>query len=484
MLPSLWLLPLAALLTGPGPKPKPSPPVTTFSGHLAHAPVGDTVRADVGFRHLKTVLSPAGDFAFTIRDLAKPAGVHFYYAGQLTRAYLAPGDQLHLTLDFKDFDKTLQYSGRGSAASNYLARSLYKFEFGPSDGSLPRPSEMLKPTTTLAAMRQWAEAFRQQQQGFLATYAQAHPLPAAFRHEAAYLINLRLGTKLLAFLEYRQQPPVVSAAGAPGPVPDAYFDFLPQLHLAELGAHWGQDIDENTDVIQFLYNYQQRLAPSGVLSTDPAEGPRLYQLATQELGNGQMRDFAMRLLMDWKLDKDPAGAVVFYRTYLLHNADSAVARSLRQRIAKRLRLQVGLPAPAFTLLDNTGKSVALADLRGKVVYLDFWGTWCQPCMHEMTEFSHDLKQKFEGRDVVFVYISNGDTEDKWQKVLADQHFTSANSVHLRQPREAETPSLDYNVSGYPTYWLIGRDGRILDMNAPRPSDGPETVAAIEAALGQ
>ncbi|RYY13660.1 MAG: TlpA family protein disulfide reductase, partial [Cytophagaceae bacterium] len=120
--------------------------------------------------------------------------------------------------------------------------------------------------------------------------------------------------------------------------------------------------------------------------------------------------------------------------------------------------------------------------RGRVVYLDFWGTWCPPCLKEMP-FAHDLKVQFVARDVVFVYISVGDAEAKWQQVLRDKNLTSPNSVHLRQPKDGQT-AFDYQVNGYPTYWLIGRDGRILDMQAPRPSDGAKTVAAIEAALQQ
>ncbi|MBO2031262.1 TlpA family protein disulfide reductase [Siccationidurans ginsengisoli] len=177
---------------------------------------------------------------------------------------------------------------------------------------------------------------------------------------------------------------------------------------------------------------------------------------------------------------NPAGAKVFYATFRQHNRDSAVARSVRQAFAQRQQLSAGQLAPAFTLTDNTGKQVSLADLKGKVVYLDFWGTWCGPCMREMTEFAPTLKKQFEGRDVVFLYISVGDAEAKWQQALADKHFTGPSSVHLRAPDSSLAAT--YLVNGYPTYYLIGRDGRFVTVYASRPSDGPETVAAIEQAL--
>lgn len=84
--------------------------------------------------------------------------------------------------------------------------------------------------------------------------------------------------------------------------------------------------------------------------------------------------------------------------------------------------------------------------------------------------------------MVFVYISVNDAEARWQKVLADKQLGSANSVHLRSP-DAVVPTA-YQVPGYPTYWLIDRAGRIVDMQAPRPSEGAKTVAAIEEVLAR
>lgn len=134
------------------------------------------------------------------------------------------------------------------------------------------------------------------------------------------------------------------------------------MPLRELGQHM-RGLEENTAVAQFLYAYQDqdRLVPSGKLSTDPAEGPRIYQLATQELGEGKARDMALHILMVWKIDADLAGAQVFYRTFKQHNAASTLARDRRLMMAKKQNLSPSMPAPALTLLDNTGKSVSLSD---------------------------------------------------------------------------------------------------------------------------
>jgi peroxiredoxin len=474
LLPALALSTALRLLAGP----PTAPPVTRFGGHLDHAPAGDSVELWVGPRRVMSTLSPGGDFQFEFKDLRATTPVHFSYARQGTRLYLMPGDQLRLHLDFKDFDKSLTYSGRGAAVNNYMAQALWKFEFSPP-GNEPRPLDQLTPATTPAEMRRRADAFRQKQLAFLADYARAHPLPAAFRHDAALFIDVSWGTQLLRYAEYYRRQK--NADGRPRPVlPETYFSFLKAIPLREVGAHLGRGYDENSAVGWFINAYQERLLPTGKLPTDPAAGPRLYRLATAELGDTKARNMLLDMLVFNRLNDDLPGVLAFYPTFRLHNRDSTTARSLRARLAQRQLLGEGKPAPAFTLTDNTGKQVSLSDFKGKVVYLDFWGTWCGPCLREMTEFAPALKKQFEGRDVVFLYVSVNDPEAKWQQTLTSQHFTGPNSVHLRSATEAEADA--YQVTSFPTYFLIGRDGRFLKVNAARPSDGAATVAALEAAL--
>ncbi|MDQ2795024.1 MAG: TlpA family protein disulfide reductase [Bacteroidota bacterium] len=475
-LPSLLLSAALQLLNAPAP---PAPAVLT--GHLDHAPAGDSVRLNYG-KHwqqqtVKAALSPAGDFAVTLRDLTAGTPIMFSYARQRTSLYLSPGDQVRVTLDFPKFDETLRYTGRGAEASNYLAQALWKFEFGPREGQVPHP--LPTATTTPAQMRQQADAFRQARRDFLAGYAKAHALPAGFQRAQALDLDLNWATALLEYPgTYRY------LAKHEPTLPATYFDFLQELPLKTFDPYLqDRGIDGNTAVLRFLNAYANRLAPGGTLSTDPAEAGRHYAQAAADFGPSRATlDLAMYQFYSWKLEGNLAGVVAAYPTFRAQNRDSTRGRELRTLITRQLAVKEGLPAPAFTLLNNEGRQVSLNDLRGKVVYLDFWGTWCAPCMQEMP-VSHALKQKFEGRDVAFVYISVGDKPEKWQQVLAAQHLTGPNSIHLRSPEHDDVANR-YQVQSYPTYWLIGRDGRIINRTAPRPSTGETAVAAIEQALAQ
>jgi peroxiredoxin len=459
-----------------------APPTTaTLSGRLAHAPAGDSVRLEYSghlyHQRVRTVLGPAGDFKLTVPDLKAAMPITFTYGGQRTSLYLSPGDDVRLTVDFPKFDETLKYTGRGANVNNYLAQSLWKFEFGPADAARPRPQ--VTATTTPAQIRQQADAFRRAQRDFLTRYAKAHPLPADFQRNTLLDIDLNWAISLLEYA-----PTYRYIAKQEPTLPPTYFDFLRQLPLKQFDPYIkDRGMAGNTAVLRFLTGYGNFLLPNGKLTADAAEAPRLYARARTDFGSSTKAiDLAMYQLFSWKLDDNLDGVLAAYPTFRVQNRDSIHARGLRQAIGGLLSVKEGMPAPVFTLLNNEGKAVSLSELKGKVVYLDFWGTWCKPCMQEMPAGA-DLKKKFEGRDVAFVYISVSDDVEKWQQVLAAQHLASPNSIHLHSPDGGDVPGR-YQVVQYPTYWLIGRDGRIVSRNAPRPSEPEAAEAAITAALAR
>lgn len=126
-----------------------------------------------------------------------------------------------------------------------------------------------------------------------------------------------------------------------------------------------------------------------------------------------------------------------------------------QAPAPRTGAQVGDLAPAFSLQTLDGKTLTRDGLKGKVVVLDFWATWCVPCLRALPELK-DLKQKNATQPMVVVSIS----VDEKRKLVED--FVRGHGMDWLQVWDEgmrATRGL-FRVNDFPTYIVIGADGRI------------------------
>lgn len=115
---------------------------------------------------------------------------------------------------------------------------------------------------------------------------------------------------------------------------------------------------------------------------------------------------------------------------------------------------VGRSAPTFTLTQFDGSKLRLADLRGKVVFLNFWASWCPPCRAEARELEAAWK-KLKDRDVVFLGVAIQDSEENARAFLKEFAVTYPNGMD-----SSGKINIDYGVWGIPESFFIDAEGRI------------------------
>lgn len=140
-----------------------------------------------------------------------------------------------------------------------------------------------------------------------------------------------------------------------------------------------------------------------------------------------------------------------------------VAESVRERL-----VQVGDTAPNFKITTDDGKVVTRSDFGGKILVLNFWATWCLPCVKEIPSL-HEMQQRLKSKGLVVLAVSVDKNEKSYQEFLkrAGVGFTTA-----RDP-EANI-SAEYGTFKYPETYVIDGTGKVVakyiadqDWTSPR-----------------
>ena len=152
--------------------------------------------------------------------------------------------------------------------------------------------------------------------------------------------------------------------------------------------------------------------------------------------------------------------------------------ALRTRINAIGKTKKGALAPIVST-DETlnGMKFSLSSLQGNYVLLDFWGSWCGPCMAELPKLKQ-LEKQIENRNFKIVGINSGDSDQRWRETVKDQEL---NWIHIRST-ETNNLLVPYNVNFFPTKFLISPEGTILyNSKTDKDTDLYDLIAELDFA---
>jgi thiol-disulfide isomerase/thioredoxin len=159
-----------------------------------------------------------------------------------------------------------------------------------------------------------------------------------------------------------------------------------------------------------------------------------------------------------------------------HDAINQLTQTKEEQL---LKTQVGKPAPVFTASDKDGKKYAITDYKGKVVLLDLWASWCEPCRQE-TPFLKKIAEKYKNESrLAFISVAVLDKKPNWLNAMAQdkptwlQLFDSENTVQSA-----------YLANSIPKFIIIDKQGNIVSFDAPMPHLSTELEKILDQEIAR
>ena len=143
---------------------------------------------------------------------------------------------------------------------------------------------------------------------------------------------------------------------------------------------------------------------------------------------------------------------------------------LIEHINQKFKLNVDI-SNDLTLVDKNNKETTLNDFiknnKNKVIYVDYWASWCAPCRRAM-KYAKPLREQYKNENIVFLYLALNDKKEAWEEASKIEGLSGNNSFFITN---SKTSSLidDLNIRTIPRYMIYNKNGELIHKNAPEPS---------------
>ena len=175
-----------------------------------------------------------------------------------------------------------------------------------------------------------------------------------------------------------------------------------------------------------------------------------------------------------KQERDAEGLAEMNTFVAAPAADPATVAEARRIIASPIRAREPF-APDFNFTTLEKENISNTSLRGKVILLDFWGTWCPPC-RESVPILRSLNKKYSGKPFQLVGISSDEDEDVWRTYIDAQHMNWSEYLDL-----SGDVQLAFKIESFPTYIVLDKDGVVRYRQS---GVGDSTQGDIEDAINK
>ncbi len=396
-----------------------------------------------------------GSFAFAV-EIYEPQYATIVYSRNKALVYLEPNDSLYITSDAGSFQFSIQFSGKGGHNNTYLSDYLkahpkelnqfkmlqykhgnywFKCDQTQSEKMQRTPSTFFKKELDLQ---------RQAAIDGLAFYMANNPdhLSSSFEEFIKAEINYDWAYNLLLYGTIFKNK---------HSIPESFMNFMDEISVqnSQVGNYRYREF-----VLAFLSYAANKDKDSGI---EPYV--LQYDLASNYLSGRALTYAQSEIIYRGFYGKIVDPLIPNYYKYLETSENGEFDEKVLVAYQNAMKQAAGTPAPQFKLKDNFDRWVSLDSYNGQVVFLNFWASWCRPCLGKM-QMMQPMQEELKKLGVVFINVSLDRDKESWMKAISEWEFKG---VHLLADGHIDSDiALAYEVKLLPEYFIINKNGNFSE----------------------
>ena len=425
---------------------KVKPTHVIFTGSIENNNANSAKISGNGFEKVIEI-TENGNFSDTLK-IDKEGYYSLLIGRESTPVYLIQGANVGLTLNTKEFDESLVYTGDIAAENNYLAAKYLLSEKEMAFDkvySLPEDKFIIELNKINSSYSDLLNSSTEVAKGFIKNETK--------ELEYAHINNIE------NYEEYYQYLTKDTSFKASESLYNSYKEF----NFADNYAF------ENSSAYKsLLASHYARIAKDASSNSDKDIALAYLETVDHKFPNGAIKDELMFNYLRYGMKANNALEDV-YNLYKASNQNTENLSEVTNSYKTLSNLRPGKASPSFDYENFKGGKTSLEDLKGKVVYVDVWATWCGPCLREIPALKI-LEADYHNKNIAFVSLSIDEKKDynKWRTMITEKNL---DGIQLMADNDWKSKFVtDYGIKGIPRFIIIDIDGNIVSSDAPRPSN--------------